>query len=151
MAVMDGTDNNHSVAASDREGVRGTRVTIYCSTARKSESAIRHQITQCQRFVQARGWVVTDTFIDNEQTGRPGLSALLSAAEHTPPAFQKIVIADKVRLHRNVKRHLALVASLSAQGIELEIVLKPPRREDWFITAFMQIFDEYRRRRSRQR
>jgi len=41
---MDGTDNNPSLAASDREDVRATRVAIYCSTARKSEPAIRHQI-----------------------------------------------------------------------------------------------------------
>ena len=119
---MDGTDSNiHAAAAVS--GNKPTPVAIYCRTAQQSETAINHQRAICQAYAQDRGWFVTDCFVDDGYSGlsasRPGLKSMLRAAKRASPPFQKILIADEVRLYRDRKKFVSLFWWLTDRGIDL--------------------------------
>src|SRR5215470_11985666 len=108
------------------------RAAIY---ARKSTDDDRHaeaksvtrQVEEGRRYAREQGWTVDDAnvYVDDGVSGaygadrRPGLKALLSAAEATPRPFDVVIMAKDDRLMREQFQAAIVLSRLRDAGVRL--------------------------------
>jgi DNA invertase Pin-like site-specific DNA recombinase len=91
----------------------------------QEEKSVTRQKAEGRAAAEAQGWAVTDTYEDEAISGalgvehRPGLRALLAAAESTPRPFDVVVMAADDRLMRNQWELAAVLARLYKAGVDL--------------------------------
>lgn len=98
------------------------------SSDKQSPTSIEDQVRQCREKAAKGGWRVLEDHIyrDEEISGatleRPGLKALLAAAESQPRPFDVVLIDDTSRLSRDQVDDLQLIRRLKFAGIKLVAV-----------------------------
>jgi site-specific DNA recombinase len=109
------------------------RCSIYArySTDNQDEASIESQIEQCKAYIDREGWELADgcIFPDYAVSGstlhRPGLDALLRAAEGRKRPFDAVVVFSRSRLSRSTLGDLQLTGQLEGLGIQLVSVSEP--------------------------
>ena len=94
---------------------KGLKVVIYVrvSTAEQAKEgySIGEQIERLQKYCEAMGWEIVETFIDPGYSGgdteRPGLQAMIKTVETTD--VDKVVVYKLDRLSRSQKDTLFLI------------------------------------------
>ena len=95
------------------------------STDRQNPLSTEDQLAKCRQFAAERGWqfleehVYTDEEISGATLDRPGLRALLAAAESRPRPFDALLIEDASRLSRKQADVLNLCEHLSFAGVKI--------------------------------
>ena len=95
------------------------------STDRQNPLSTQDQIEKIRQFAVERGWKLGDdqVYLDEEISGatleRPGLRALLAAAESRPRPFDVLLIEDSSRLSRKQADVLNLCERLNFAGVKI--------------------------------
>jgi len=108
------------------------RASIYCRKSTDDDKhaeakSVTRQREEGLRYAEAQGWVVDDAhiFTDDGISGaygedrRPGLKALLAAAEQTPHLFKGVIMAADDRLMREQWKAAMVLSRLHEAGLRL--------------------------------
>lgn len=102
---------------------------IYARDAQGDESSIDAQIRACKSYAERMGWSFENTlvFIDKgvsgaTSTARPGLTALLEAAQREPRPFGRVLMTETSRLGRHMGDVLKLINRLKFHGVSITFV-----------------------------
>ena len=94
------------------------RAALYCRCS-TAEQTVLNQLLELRQFCEARGWVISQEFLDEGVSGakdkRPALDALLKDAKRR--RFDVLVCWRLDRLGRNLKHLVTLLEELQAVGI----------------------------------
>ena len=84
------------------------------------QTSIDDQLAVARRYADQHGWTVVDRHIYTDEAasgssmdGRPGIHALLAAAETTPRPFDVLLVDDSSRVARDLPDALHAVRHLS--------------------------------------
>jgi DNA invertase Pin-like site-specific DNA recombinase len=85
------------------------------------------QADESERLIKARGWELTDTFLDHGISGtkdqRPELTRMMASARRGD--FKILVVWRSDRLFRSLKHMVAMIEELRALGIDFVSVSEP--------------------------
>jgi DNA invertase Pin-like site-specific DNA recombinase len=106
------------------------RCAIYarCATdVPKSDSnSIAKQIRICTEYAEQRRWPILKEFVGTDVAvsgtslaGRDALKSLMEAAEKQPQAFERVLIADRSRLARQIADDLLILKYFGKNGVEV--------------------------------
>jgi DNA invertase Pin-like site-specific DNA recombinase len=89
------------------------------------EKSVTRQRKEARDYIERKGWVVGPVFEDDEKSGklgdehRPGLRALLRAAEAEPRAIDLVVMSDDSRLSRDQWKASVTLSRLHEANVKL--------------------------------
>lgn len=110
----------------DGPAVPKIRVARYIRVSR-SDQRPALQSDETMEFIERRGWVLADTFVDEGVSGtkarRPELDRLLAAARKRQ--FDILVVWRSDRLFRSLKHMVITLGELAALGVEFVSVTEP--------------------------
>lgn len=133
----------------------GCRVARYIRVSR-SDQRPALQSDETAQFVDRRGWVLVDTFVDEGVSGakanRPALDRLLAAARRRE--FDILLVWRSDRLFRSLRHMLNTLAELAALGIEFVSAteqLDTTTPQGQFLVQIVGAFSEFERGLLRER
>ena len=93
------------------------------------ETSIDDQITVARDYARRQDWTVLDEYIYSDAgitgaslEGRPGIQALLKAAETTPPPFDVLLVDDTSRFARDTADAIRAVQQLTFCGVRIVFI-----------------------------
>ena len=102
------------------------RCAIYArySSDLQRQTSIDDQLAVARRYADQQGWTVLDVHTHTDEAvsgssldGRPGIHALLAAAETTPRPFDVVLVDDSSRVARDLRDALHVLRRLKFAGI----------------------------------
>jgi len=102
------------------------RCAVYArySSDLQRETSIDDQVAVARRYADQQGWMVLDAHLYTDAAvsgssldGRPGIHALLAAAETTPRPFDVLLVDDSSRVARDLRDALHVMRTLKFAGI----------------------------------
>jgi DNA invertase Pin-like site-specific DNA recombinase len=89
------------------------------------DTSLDDQIATARRYAAAHGWSVldahiyTDAAVSGASLERPGIQALLAAAERRPLPFDVVLVDDSSRISRDVSDAIRVLQQLRFQGVRV--------------------------------
>jgi site-specific DNA recombinase len=124
---------------------------VRCSSDRQAEKelSIPAQLKTLRQYASKYGHIVVKEFVDEAKTGRlagrPAFKEMISAARHSPPPFEGILVWKFSRFARNREDSIIYKSLLRKRGIQLISINEPIEDNPTgkLLEGIIEVIDEF--------